>query len=526
MTSSNTTEPYQLHKWKISRTAALVVILGLAIRVYSFSYVPLFNSDGFLYIQQAKALYYGLYDSVTDCVDYLSPYPILVALSYTIFGDWVIGAQIVSLLFGTLTLVPLYWLVRRFHHETTSSLTVLCFALIPTLIMVSRDVMRDPICWFFSMMGLYLFLAQIEKKAHLLTLSSSTCFLIGVWARVEGALFILISVIYLLFTKRGHNWRRLLFFLIPLMLLLSSPIVFKSVSTFGAPALFNPKRITGRMPGVFSQYKELRENLKDLSDQRLPGFSPYFFPLVRNLVWLIALGAVAVRIVETLFYIFFVILVLGVVASVRGIPKDSRLIYLSTLCVFALIILYTQTMCSWAMTNRYAFLFLFPACVFMGSGIEAIAGCLGKRFNLKRASSYAVICLIVLVVALPKTLRATYEKDKLIFWEIGEFISKRENSRRAVSVAGAFKRVRSVHFYANLNYHGAPCFDNRAILRKPDSAALQFIQRKGYDYFVWDEVGWNGKGLDKLIKDPESAFGKIHEWQSSERGRLILYEVK
>ncbi len=277
---------------------------------------------------------------------------------------------------------------------------------------------------------------------------------------------------------------------------------------------------------MFASYKQLRQNLKDIRDQGLFELSPYFLTRVRNLVWLIALGTLAVQIVETLFYIFFIILILGMAASVRRIPGDSRLIYLSTLSIFALIALYAQIIYTWAMTSRFIVLFLFPAFVFVGAGIEAIAAFFGKRFNLKRPTNYAMVCLIVLVVALPKTLRATYVRDKLIFREIGKFLSNRENNKRVISVAGAFKRVRSVHFYANLNYHGAPCFDDLAILRQADAAALHFVRDQGYHYFIWDKKSWNNILLDEFMEETDTAFVKVREWRSSTQGRMILYEVR
>jgi 4-amino-4-deoxy-L-arabinose transferase-like glycosyltransferase len=526
MNSSNTTAHGPLHDWRISRTAILAIILGLAIRLYSFTYVPLVNPDGYLYIQQAKALYYGLLDAILSCYQYLSPYPIFISLNYRIFGDWVIAAKVVSLFFGTMTLIPVYWLLRRFYNEITSSLALLCFALIPPLIVVSRQLLRDPVYWFFVMMGLYLFVLHIEKRRRLLTLLSSICFIMGAWARIEGTVFILISMIYLLLTKHEHKWQHLIFFLLPFVVLSLLAAVYQSFLDANIIAFLKPGRLMQRVQGVFVNYKGLRQSLADLEALRPKGFSPEFFPTIRNLLWLIPLGILAVQIVETLFYIFFIILVLGIIKSAHRIPKDSRLIYLVTLSVVALIALYAQMMVFWWMSSRFTVLFLFPAFVFMGAGIEAIVAFTHRRFKLKQSVGYVLICLIVLLVALPKTLRASYIRDKLVFREIGTLISIREKNRRAVSVAGAFKRVRAVHFYANLNYHGAPCFDGHAILWHPDAAAVKSVQEKGYDYFIWDEKGWNKKGLDMFMKDPDSGFIKIKEWRSSRRGRLILYEVR
>ncbi|MBA7662508.1 hypothetical protein ES703_70537 [subsurface metagenome] len=66
------------------------------------------------------------------------------------------AAKSVSLIFGTMTLVPLYFLLKRFFDESIGLLVLLIFALIPVFIDRSVDVVRGPIFWFFSVLGLYL----------------------------------------------------------------------------------------------------------------------------------------------------------------------------------------------------------------------------------------------------------------------------------------------------------------------------------------------------------------------------------
>ena len=58
--------------WKLSHGALGVLLLGFLARVYLFAANPIINPDGFLYIQQAKAFYFGLFDQVLACYKYLS----------------------------------------------------------------------------------------------------------------------------------------------------------------------------------------------------------------------------------------------------------------------------------------------------------------------------------------------------------------------------------------------------------------------------------------------------------------------
>ena len=507
---------------KIPLTALLVILLGFVIRVYAFARIPLINPDGILYIQQARALHYGLWDSLTSCFHYLSNYPILIAGSYQIFGDWVLSARSVSLFFGTLALVPLYGLLRCFFDETVSALTLLSFALLPTLIYISQDVMRGPVYWFFSLLGLYLFILQTEKKNHLLTLFSSISFIMAAWARIEAVLFIFISAAWLIFMRQEGKWRHLLFFMGPVALLCLGFILCMLISGQDALMLFETRILT--MPSdVMVNYEALRENLASLVEHPPEGFSPYFFPKVRKLLWLIALGTVVVQIVETLFYLFFLILAWGAMGAFSRMKTDPRMIYLSVLSGMALILLYCQTLYNWAMVNRFVAIFLFPAFVFMGLGIEKIIAFFSKKFKTRHAITCALICLMVLGFALPKALRTNYVRDKLVFKEIGAFISAETGNRRAVSIGGNFKNIRFVHFYANLNYPGAPCFDTDAVLPLAHPDPFYFVREKGMAYFIWKAQGREQGKLREMLTS--EAFVRKKEWNTSKLGKLILYKV-
>jgi 4-amino-4-deoxy-L-arabinose transferase-like glycosyltransferase len=126
------------------RIAILIILFGFEIRLFSFSYTYIINPDGVLYIHQARAIYYGLNDSILTCsMGFLSNYSILIVLAYKIFGDWVVAAKSVSLFFGTITLVPVYFLLGRFFRREITLAATLIFALIP----VTRVLMLSEILY-------------------------------------------------------------------------------------------------------------------------------------------------------------------------------------------------------------------------------------------------------------------------------------------------------------------------------------------------------------------------------------------
>jgi len=511
-------------EWNLPRIAVVVISLGFLLRLYSFLGTPVINADATYYVQQAKAIHYGFHDRILSCYGYLSNYPILIALAYKIFGDWIIAAKGVSLLFGTITLVPLYWLVRRFFDERISALTLLVLAVCPAFVEESREVIRGPVYWFFAVLGLYLFVLQIEKKKDSYLVLSSLSFLLAAWARAEATLFILVSATFLLFMNQDGRCRRLISFLLPVFLVSLSAIFLCLVWRCDVTEVLGTHRVLARVTGVFDSYESLRHNLGSLVDQTPPGFSPYFFPKVRNLIWVIALAALWVQIMETFFIPFFMVFLLGLWGARDRMGKDRRLAYLALSSVAALMLLYAQILYNWAMSSRFVALFLFPAFVFIGLGMDKLVRFFNKRSRMKPGSLYRVVWFLVLLVALPKDLGSHDRADKVVFKEIGEFISSNKGSGGEISVAGTFKELRLVHFYAHINDQGTPCFDQDAILDDRKEMTLQGLRNQGFNYFILQTKDPPMDG-EKLRKAAGITAVKLKEWESAKLGRLILFRI-
>lgn len=518
--------PEGFYAWKLSYGAAGALLVGFLARVYLLIYNPIINPDGFLYIQQAKALHYGLFGQVLNCYDYLSPYPIFIALAYRLLGNWVLAGQWVNIFFGTLTILPLYWLLRRFFEDKIAWITVLVYALLPSYVSVGRDVLRDPTFWFFAVSGLYLFILHLEKRRPLLLLLSSICFAVGTWARIEGCLFIIVSAAFLLFLNGRHRFKDLFVFLGPYIFVVTVGILAAHFWGIDLQVLLKPDRLLKYVSGFFSNYSILREQLKSLFTIKTVVNAPFFFPAIRHVVWFIALGGLIIQMAETLIYFFFLVLVVGLVSWTTRLKSDRRVAYLWVLSMSGVALLYAQTIYSWVLTSRFLAVFLFPAFIFLGAGIERTIGFLSSRCRLGRKLGYGVMVLIILAFLLPKNLLANFAEGKLVFREIASYIAAREHYARPVSVCGAFKRVQVIYFFANVDFPGAPCFKkNGALLEQTDAQALERILKQGFDYFVWNQADWKNIGPESLPPDMANHFSKLQEWPSNRVGKLVLYKV-
>ncbi len=515
-------------KYSSFRIAILIILLGFAIRLFSFHYTYIINPDGVLYIHQARAIYYGLKDSILTCsMGYLSNYSIFIVLAYKIFGDWVVAAKSVSLFFGTITLVPLYFLLNRFFKKEITLMATLVFALIPVFVDKSVDVVRDPVYWFFSVLGLYLFVSQIEKRNYLYLMLSSLCFLMAAWARIEAILFVLVSFVCILFVRQDRKIQRASIFAIPVVLVLLLGMFGLMISDMSVDDLHRGYEIKTKFSAPVIEYKNLRQTLAELRNQPLDENLRAFLHKARNLVWLVGLGTLFRYAVRAYFYPFFLIFIIGLGGVWGKMKEDKRILYLASIAAFALLLLYVHVLQTWMMFNRFLAIFILPSFVLVGFGLERIIHFLRSRFNLKAHVVLSIICFLSLAFALPENLKPR-EADKLVFKRIGELIAEREGNSQVISIAAPHS-IRWVSFYANVKYRGAPCpernHDIENIIGKNYGEFVQNLKRRGIRYVLWEEKHWPKESSYLINSQNMKDFIKLGAWSHPDTGSLILFEV-
>ena len=516
-------------KYSSLRIAILIILLGFAIRLFSFHYTYIINPDGVLYIHQARAIYYDLKDSIRTCsMGYLSNYSILIVLAYKIFGDWVVAAKSVSLFFGTITLVPVYFLLNRFFKKEISLIATLIFALIPVLVDKSVDVVRDPVYWFFSVLGLYLFVSQIEKRNYLYLMLSSLCFLMAAWARIEAILFVLVSFLCILFVRQDRKIQRASIFAIPVVLVVLLGMFGLMISDMSVDDLHRGYEIKTKFSAPVIEYKNLRHTLAELRNQSLDENLSAFLHKAKNLVWLVGLGTLFRYVVRAYFYPFFLILIIGLGGVWGKIKEDKRILYLASIAAFALLLLYVHVLQTWMMFNRFIAIFILPSFIFIGFGLEKIIVFLRSRFHLKESVVLSILCLLIVACSLPKNLKPR-EADKLVFKKIGEFIANREGNNKEIQIVTSLHSIRWISFYANLDYKGAPCpqknSDFKDIVGKSYGEFVQNLKRRGIRYFLWEEKHWPRYRFDFINRKNLKDFLSLGHWRHPDTGQLILFRV-
>jgi hypothetical protein len=504
-----------------------VILLGFLTRLYACIYTSIVNPDGTLYIHQARAIYYGVWDQLTTCsMSYVAAYPPLIAAAYPLFHDWVNAARFVSLFFSTMSIVPAYLLLKRFFPFHVSISGTLLFALTPTFIAGTADVIKEPFAWFFVLLGLFLFIRHLETKNVIHAILSSLTYLIASWERPEVFLYFCISGLYLLFSREGKKLWRLFCYFSPVLAVILAGGIGAKLLGISFTHLYRIQEMASRISEPFSIYRSLEADLQSLIRQTPFNELRLFLEQAKNSIWAVALATVVSYIVEAFFYPFFLFFLFGLKGLGARLRNDKRALYLALVTFLSVVLLYFNMLESWFGTARFMYLVILPALVFVAAGLEKTIGFLTDHFRLSPVIALSMVICFILVFGLANDLKPR-ETDKLVFREMGEFIGKRENSSTPIKIFASPRAIRWISFYANLRFPGAPCpepyTDFTGIIGKNYDEFVRNLASDGITYFVWEEKRWPVQAFDFIKKMNPENFQLLLTRYHQDTGKMLLF---
>ncbi|MBN1614117.1 MAG: glycosyltransferase family 39 protein, partial [Deltaproteobacteria bacterium] len=453
---------------------------------------------------------------------------LFIAAFFKIFGNWVTAATAVSVCFGTLTLLPLFGLARTFFHREIAALVTLVYAMTPMLVDGSVDIVRDPVYWFFAVLGFYLFTRRRQQTATWLLLSSCA-FLLATSMRIEAIVFLLVVPLFIFLDGREYPLRRTGIFLLPVVLILLAGIGGQIWLHSGTINWYRLTDIHNWILRAFSGYENLRLSLKGLIRQPPAGIPVEFFHNVKNILWFIGFGVVFQNALETFFYPFVPIYLIGLVGIRQRLAEDRRGLFFVLSVTAAFVLLYFFVFIDWQMENRWLALALLPSFLFLGFGMEKLVAFSQRKFSLKKGTALVLIGLLILLFTLPKNMQARGD-DKVIYKTIGETIANREGNSRKIEIMTLGVASRWVLFYANQRFPGAPCPDEYFYyyewIGDDYNRFVDALKTRGMKYLVWEERTWPKDRFD-FIKSPyERDFMRLGSWSHPDTGEIVLFELR
>jgi len=508
---------------------AVILVLSAALRAARAALSGIVNADAVVYIYQAKALYYGMWSSVNTCtIKHVTLHPIATAFVYTVTGDWVLSARTVSILLGTLTIMPIYLLARLFLGKQTGVMVALLYAVMHVFVSVSVDVGRDPAYWFFAAWGFYFFSASWKREQFWYLPLASIAFSLATWNRIEGALFLVTTAFYLLLKKTDGKGRKLFLFFVPIMF---GFVVLIGIQLFGTDGIYwyRLNAIPERLTTALATYKDLRAHLAFMIQNPPDGFTFQFFENVRTLLWWLSLGVVLENAAEAYFYPFFVLFLAGLF-DFKKWRSVSLAGYFALQVVCGFVLLYVYTFNSWSMENRYLALVILPSVLFLGLGLERILTLINRRWNVNEFSARVLVVLLILLLALPKQLHP-HEQDKKVFKNIGLCIATDSGSSVPIEILVIGSSMPWVFLYSQLAVPSAICHEKNhpngivlaSLIGNRYSDLLENVDKHSIRYIVWGEKHWPSSDYDLLAEYNPRDFMIIGEWAHKDTGRIVLF---
>ena len=498
----------------------VALVLGaFALRLYAALVPGIIVPDGVVYIDTAKMILSGQWQKVSEQGIY-SAYPFLIVLFQKMFVDWETAGRMVSVVFGSLAVLPFYFLIKRIFDIKIAVIASLFFVINPRLVEYSSNVIREGAFWFFSITALWAAHEGICRKKWILMVCAS--FFVGLAAltRMEGVGLAAIIILWICW----YYWKEKKFGIKKTLLLLLV-FVFAFPVIFSAPLIILKARrgqweighLGSKIPYVLKQSeKDAAASYKmsvDESDTvaKFLSGNKYAYFLWKALHKFF-------RSFHVLFILFFII---GVVRR-KVIPYDSREVpIIIWWAVFFLVsLLYVSKI--YYLSTRHGMLMSIPATLWVSIGFIELNNMIERFVARSRpAWNYARNGLVYLfiptcLIILPNTLSWSGH-DKVEMKKAGIYLKKMGYSKEKIAVE---PRLIRLGFYADTNYVVIPPLMDHVKLNS-------FLHSEHITHLVVDERTVDGtiKGFKDNLKSFNIEKMNLPELDTYKEYSIVVFKA-
>ncbi len=515
---------------------ALLLGLAFGVRLYMVFHTYVISNDGVLYIMTSKLISQGKIGASLD-VYFLNLYPFMIAAFQKVFSDWHFSAQMVSAVFGSLTVIPLYFLIRSWFDRDVAFMSSVLFVFHPYLVRFSAEVIRGPTFWFFCMMAMWVGWEAISRKKAWLFVLTSLLGAASLLLRTEGIFIVPLVAVWILLkdwrTFRSTYKQRIFFVLILLFtvpILLSPAILYlkektnhwhwAKTDTFLAVATANVG-----MDEIKKDFRKLELELwNDSSQQSAESLRlrQFLSLAIKHRIGVVILEMIG-KFIKAMHPLLIFLLLFGVIAR-KNIPyRKEELFLISAVFLVLLIILRYTTVVFPYIATRFMMTPVMLSLLWAGIGIvevehrvrntSLIPHLARAKFVGFRYLKWALLVLIVFTLV-PKAL-ASQRAEKIPIKEAGIWI--REHGPKNPVIIGQLKLVWRVAFYAN----------GTSIEMPSDHDLLEYAKEKRVNFLVVNEKKIDNSHLDlNRSFNPDYFKEEVEIGNPSESYLIKIYSFK
>jgi 4-amino-4-deoxy-L-arabinose transferase-like glycosyltransferase len=516
---------------QLSEPIVWVLIGALALRVYSAGMRCVVNPDAAQYLFQASAIFNQQWHDLFACkLNYSSSLPFVIAASFWIFRDWIIAGQAVSILFGTATLIPLFFLLRRFWDRKASTLAVLIYALMPVFVEGSGDILRDPLFWFFSVLGMLMFIRQFDESAQTRRyrfdlVLSCLFFLLAAWARIEGLMYLVASPFYLLIASVHRKIERILLFIAPLACLAALVVVTALATGSDLMTATRLQQVHDEATRLAASYTILESQIKEAYSKNT-DILRFFLHRVREILILIPIASILHNIIEGVFYPFALIYFIGFAGLRRKYREDRRIGYFLLLSLAGFLLLYLHMIQTWMMFYRFLAILIYPGCVIMANGVETIIGKLEQARKWPGARAAAVTAALLILFGLPKSLKPE-EMDKVVYRQAAQLIDEDSAASQTIRLyaAASERGFEWVLLYAHRAGPVLHCSEAQIIdIPAGYEKFIALLDSADATHFLYEKRFWPESAFDIMASPYQKDLSLLGKWKHPDSSELALFK--
>lgn len=491
----------------LSRNKGILILflVTLASRVFLVLIARGISDDACAYGELAKEIASGNFHEVFNSI--LPPLlPAFTAGASYIFRDIELSGRMVSCLFGSLTVFPLFFLAKNIFDKKAALITTLFFTVHPYLSQASGEVLTEALYFFFVTSIVYICWIAIQRRKRALFLVVGLLLSLAFLTRFEG--------FFLIFLVLGWIW------LIDL-LRIRTEIRWKFISSFFCLVIF----IIALFPYLFFVHQETgRWQICTRQQQYENAFFKQTGDVQTSLQKICSLSKVRIIhsipripffLMRTYHPVFLLLLPFGVIRRKRLKGFKTGEGYILSYILFRI----TEVVFFAGITNRYFYAFIPMALCWAGTGFWEIDCRLQEKFKYKilsvcggRISRFSIIILVVVMaICLPKGLRPIRE-HRAIQREVGYWLRENAGQKEFIVVAPSPQES----FHAGAKWY--------KLEGKTYAEVINNAREKGADFIIID------RSIDKICPDFKDSVKAddleifTNKFEKSQR-KIVVYKL-
>ena len=512
------------------RHLAYVLLLAFGLRLFVTVLTPVIGTDGYFFVKNSQFYYSGQFLEALKA-SHQPLYPMLIALLNKAVGNFEVAGKLVSLILGTLTVLPLYFLARSIFSHRVAVFAAFVLAFNVTHIRLSADIMTESAYTFFFVSAVWLSWEMLRGETRVLPVLAGVFTALAYYTRPEGLGVALIAVPWLFL--RGlwdaHVPSRplrtaFLFTLVIVMLVLPYVLfIHKETGVWNITKKGSSREIMGYET---AKTPEERKSI-DKVEERKSDFEWLFECKQKGYYPLIGFYIVG-KFIKVCFYPFIPFMLLGLFTVRRNSGRPGNVLrdimnirmalssgrpsgefFIISIFLLYFIVLFMLATTSYYVSGRYLLPLMALSAMWTGAGMERTVRYLSeinlRGFNVSAGTATVMILVLLSVLTLPKATKIK-RRHEIMQKEAGHWLRDRDSKRPPVIMG-----LQKVAFYADCEF-----------VPMPDGGYNRLVEvAKDYDIdYLLIYAEETSPEVLQLLDDNED-FMLVKRWVEKKKGRHL-----